>query len=196
MTFSGCMALTLSLAISAEAKMPADFFPVDSSAWESWLEEELSVSWHGIPLGDVLAAEFGTAEISVDDAKKLETKITFDATGLSRRKTLWRLSQHYGFTPRWEQKERPRVFLDLLETRSKVSSIGGVDVTTMTHVMRSDYRTYVELRRADKVARSKRIGDLIYYCIEEDMDLPFENGATAWFTLTKRYKTILPEEFR
>jgi len=196
MTYLGCMTLALSLATTADAKMPADFFQVDSEAWDAWLDEDLNISWHGVPLGDVLKGEFGTAEISVDDAKKLEIKVTFDATGLSRRETLWRLSQQYDFTPKWGQKEKPQIFLDLLETKRKISSIGGVDMTTMTHVMRSDYRTYVKLRRADKVARSKRIGDMIYYCIEEDMDLPFENGATAWFTLIKRYKSILPEEFR
>jgi hypothetical protein len=114
---------------------------VESKAWNHWLDEDANVFWHKIPLKDVLASEFGPANLAVDDAKALSTPITFDASEMTRRAALWHLSQRYGFTVKWAQKDEPRMFLGLSEAEHREHDVGGVTLTAVTQVMRSDYKT-------------------------------------------------------
>jgi len=182
--------LALSTALTAEAKMPEDFLQVESAAWNSWLDEEMNVHWHGVSLEHALEDEFGAAMITVDNAADLQTPITFNAVGRSRRTVLWRLSKRHNITFHWKQKEEPRIFLGILETERRKRSIGGVTVTTMTAVMRSDPETYQKHKEAEQIAKEKKVGDTTYYSIDINRDLPFENGATAWFTVVERYKVV------
>ncbi|MHC4180637.1 MAG: hypothetical protein ACYSWU_24320, partial [Planctomycetota bacterium] len=114
--------LVMSFAGSADAEMPADFLEVESKAWSRWLDEDLDVSWHGIPLKDVLAHTFGAAAFTVDDPEALGTPITFDASNMTRRASLWRISRRYGFTIRWAQKDEPRIFMGLSEAEQGVAA--------------------------------------------------------------------------
>jgi len=186
--------VVVSLAVSAEAKMPSDFLKVESEAWSRWLDEDLHVSWHGVPLEDVLAGEFGTAAIEVDNREALKTPVTFDADGLTRRAALWRLTGRYRFALRWAQKDEPRVFLGLPETDRRKRSVGGVLMTTMTHVMRSEYETCQKLKLAGKVADEEKVDGTIYYSVRVDRDLPFENGSSAWVPVVERYKTKIRKQ--
>ena len=118
--------LAISFAVGADAEMPSDFLNVESKAWSRWLDEDANVFWHGIPLKDVLASEFGAANLAVDNTKALDKPITFDASNMTRRTSLWRLSQRYGFNIRWAQKEEPRIFLGLSEAENRKHQVGGV----------------------------------------------------------------------
>jgi hypothetical protein len=184
--------LAVSLAAPSQTEMPADFLKVESKAWSRWLNEDVHVSgWTRVPLKDVLAGEFGAAALAVDNAKALETPVTFDADKLTRRAALWRLSRQYGFALRWAQKEEPRVFLGLRETEQRERTIGRATITTMTAVMRAEYKTYQELKRTGKVAKEEVAGSTIYYAVETDRDLRFDH-TSAWVPVTERYKTTMP----
>ncbi len=184
----------VSLAVSAEAKMPNDFLKVESEAWSRWLDEDINVFWHGIPLKDVLAGEFGTAAIVVDNAKDLKTSVTFNADGVTRRVALWRLTQRYRLALHWAQKDEPRVFLGLLETEKRKRSIGGNLITTMTHAMRSEYETYQKLKLAGRVTHEEKVDGTIYYSVDIHRHLPFKNGSCALFFVVERYKTNIPKQ--
>lgn len=175
----------------AQAKMPENFLRVKSEAWSRWLDEDMNVFWHGVSLEHVLKGEFGAADISVDNANDFQTPITFDAVGHSRREVLWTLSKRLGFTFHWNQTVEPRIFLEVPETECRKRSIGGVTVMTMTAVMRADYETYQKAKQANEVDKENQIGDTIYYSVKINRDLPFPNGASAWFTEIERYKVTI-----
>jgi len=183
----------MSFAGSADAEMPADFLKVESRAWSRWLDENLHVFWHGIPLRDVLASEFGAAAFTVDDVKALGTPITFDASNMTRGASLWRLSQRYGFTIRWAQKDEPRIFLGLSEAEHREHQVGGVTLTAITQVMRSDYKTYQDLKRRGQVTKEEIMDGILYYAIDVDRDLNFGDAA-AHVNEVQRYKTKVPGE--
>lgn len=179
---------------AAEPEMPGDFLRVESKAWNRWLDEVIHVSWTRIRLKDVLDGEFGTADLRVEDPSALNTRVTFDADGLTRRCALWRLSRRYAFRTRWAQKEEPRVFLGLLETKRRRRSVGGILLTTMTHAMRADYREYEDLKKRGKVAQEMKVDGTIYYSTDESRDLRFENGSSAIVPVVERFKTSVPAE--
>jgi len=182
----------MSFAANADAKMPGDFLKVESKAWSKWLDETIHVSWSRVPLKDVLATEFGAADLAVVNVKVLDAPVTFDADGLTRRAALWRLSQRYGFTVRWAQKNEPRIFLGLPETEHRKHQVGGVTLTAITHVMRSDYKTYQDLKRRGRVTKEKIMDGILYYAIDVDRDLNFGDTA-AHVNEVQRYKTKVPK---
>ncbi|MBN1912068.1 MAG: hypothetical protein JW818_20275 [Pirellulales bacterium] len=192
MSFLTAPFLVLVLAGATDAQMPSDFLKVDSKAWSAWLDDEVDVgSWGAIPLRDVLADEFGPAAFAVDDPKALDRPITLNVSGLTRRAALWRLSQRYHFTLRWAQKHEPRVFLGLSEAKKRTHQVGGVTLTAVTQVMRSDYRTYETLKREGRVTKEQRIGGTLYYAIDVDRDLNF-GDMSAHVNEVQRFKTTPP----
>lgn len=174
-----------------DAEMPADFLKVESKAWSRWLDEDLHVFWHGIPLRDVLASAFGAAAFTVDEVKALGTPITFDASNMTRRASLWRLSRRYGFTIQWAQKDEPRIFMGLSEAEHREHQVGGVTLTAITQVMRSDYKTYQDLKRRGRVTKEEIMDGILYYAIDVDRDLNFGDSA-AHVNEVQRYKTKVP----
>jgi hypothetical protein len=197
MTLLTLALLLVSSAGSADEKMPSDFLQVESKAWNCWLEEKVNTHWSSIPLNDVMNGVFGTADIEIEAADKdktLKTPVDFDAADLTRRETLWELGRKYNFKVRWMQRQEPVKYLDLLETEATENNIGGMGIVTMTHVMRSDYQTYLDLKKAGKIAKEKQIAGTIYYSFDLDRDLHFENGMTAHVSAVQRYKTTKPQE--
>jgi len=184
--------IVVAFAAPADPKMPSDFLRVDSKAWSKWLDEELSVSWGGVPLKDALAEQFGPADFTVDNPKVLDTPIRFDADGMSRRAALWHLSQRYGFTIRWAQKGEPKTFLGLSEAEHRDHTVGGRTMTEITHVMRSEYKDYQDLKRRGQVNREEVIDGVLYYATNTDRDVHFPNGAVAHVIEVQRYKTAVP----
>jgi len=181
----------MSFAGDSVADVPADFLKVDSKAWSRWLDEDPQVSWREIPLRDVLARAYGAAAFTVDDAKALDTPITFDASNMTRRTSLWRLSRRYGFTIRWAQKNEPRIFMGLSEAEHREHQVGGVTLTAITQVMQSDYKTYQDLKRRGRVTKEEIIDGILYYAIDVDRDLNFGDSA-AHVNEVQRYKTKVP----
>ncbi len=174
------------------AEPPADFLKVESKAWTSWLDEPTNTSWKRIPLNYVMNEAFGAASIAVEPAKTLETPITLDAVKLSRRTALWRLSQQYGFTVRWEQRNEPRMFMDLLESEEQRTPVNGSMVVLKTHVMRAQYSEYLELKQAGRVKAEEMQGDTIYFATKVHRHVPFDH-ISAMVTVTERYKTTIPK---
>jgi hypothetical protein len=167
---------------------------VESEAWNKWLDEDANTGWRQVPLKDVLNGVFGAAKLSIDQEKKLSTPVTFDAKKLSRRTALWRLSQRYNFKVRWDQKKEPEEFLDLLETEKQDRTIGGITLTVVTYVMRSDYETYLKLKSKGKIKNEKRVEETLYYSFDIDRDVNFGNGTAAHIPAVQRYKTTVPKE--
>ena len=174
-------------------EMPGDFLRVESGEWNKWLDERIEISWTRISLKNVLAGEFGPAQFAVDPTNALDTPITCDIADVSRRMALWRLSQQYGFKIRWAQIREPRVFLGLLETDHRKRQINGVTLTEVTHVMRSDYETYLDEKRRGQIKNEETIDGDIYYAIDVDRDLNF-GYAAAHVNEVQRYKTTVPPE--
>jgi len=170
---------------------PNDFLKVESKPWSKWLDERIDVSWGGVPLKDVLADEFGPADFAVENAKALETPITFEVRDTSRRAALWRLSQRYGFAIRWAQKNEPRDFLGLSDAEHREHQVGGVTLTAITQVMRSDYKTYQDRKQNGQVTKEEAMDGVLYYAIDVDRDLHF-GDATAHVNEVQRYKTAVP----
>ena len=173
---------------AAGTSIPTDFLKVESEAWTRWLEEPLQVTWTRVPLKDVLAGEFGPAALVVDPQDKLTTPITFDANKLSRRATLWRLSQQHGFIVRWAQQGEPRTFMGLPETEKREEAVGGVILTTMTQVMRSDDEMYRQWKQAGKIKKEEVMDGTLYFAVEVGRDIRFDQ-ASAWVHIVERYKT-------
>jgi len=176
----------------AEPEVPGDFLRVESKAWNCWLDEVIHVSWRKIRLEDVLDGEFGTADLRVEDPSDLDTQVTLDADGLTRRSALRRLTRRYRIRIRWAQKEEPRVFLGLLETERRRRSVGGILLTTMTHVMRADYGEYEDRKKRGRIAREMKVDGTIYFSVDETRDLSFENGSSALVPVVERFKTNVP----
>lgn len=182
------------LTAPAHAEMPGDFLKVESKAWSKWLDERIDVSWDGVPLKDVLANQFGPAALAVVPAKALDTPITFDVRAMSRRVALWRLSQQYGFTIRWVQKDEPRMFMGLSEAEHRKHQVGGVTLTAITQVMRSDYKTYQDWKQRGQIKKEELLDGILYYAVDVDRDLSF-GYATAHVIEVQRYKTtVAPEQ--
>lgn len=186
--------LFASMALSADAKMPSDFLKVESKAWNQWLDEKINVGWKDFTLKDILDSAFGAAEMSIDNEKVLSKRITFEANKISRRTAIWQLSNKYKFNVRWTQKREPVKFLDLPETEEHSRSVGGISITDMTYVMRSDYEKYLELKRKGEISHEMRVEDEIYYSFDIDRDLHFANGTRAHIPAVQRYKTKAPKE--
>jgi hypothetical protein len=186
--------LLAAIAGSPESKMPSDFLRVESKAWNRWLEQPINITWTEAQLGDVLNKGFGPANLAIDIESKLNTRVSFDSVNLTRRETLWRLSKKYEFKVRWTQKKEPEVFLDLAETDEREQSVNGIVITTMTQVMRADYKSYLEMKRTGKITHEKRVGDTIYYSFDVDRDLNFGNGTAAHVPAVQRYKTTTPAD--
>lgn len=187
----GCAVLLVALwlAAPADSDTPGDFLKVESRAWNGWLNQEANVSWAGVALEDVLAGEFGPADLEIDPPGAMATAVTFDASDLSRREALWRLSQRYAFRVKWVRTDEPRVYLGLPETEERRQSVGGVVLVTMTQVMRTDYGNYESLKRRGKVRDEERVGNTIYFAVDDWRDLPFADGTSAMVPFVERYKT-------
>lgn len=194
MPLTTTLLLVLTSAVPLAAEMPSEFLNVESKAWSKWLDEKIDVSWARVPLKGVLADQFGPADFAVDGARALDTPIAFDVRGASRRVALWRLSQHYGFTIRWAQKGEPRAFMGISEAEHRDHNVGGRTMTAITHVMRSDYKTYQDWKQRGVVAKEEVMDGILYYAINVDRDVHFggPQGVVAHAAEVQRYKTVLP----
>ena len=194
MSFVTAYLLAVTLAAPADAEMPSDFLKVESKAWSKWLDEKIDVSWGGVPLRDVLADQFGPAAFAVENAKALDTPITFGVRDTSRRAALWRLSQRYGFTIRWAQKDEPKMFLGLSEAEHRDHNVGGRTRTAITQVMRSDYKAYQAWKQRGAVKKEEVVEGVLYYAIDVDRDMHFggPRGMVAHVIEVQRYKTAVP----
>lgn len=191
MTILAAMLIVGSLAAAPAPEKPSDFLKVESKAWSRWLDEAVDETWKNVPLKDVLAEAFGAADLTIVSKKPLTMRVTFDPGTLSRRAALWRLSQKFGLTVHWAQTAEPRVFLGLPETEMEKRTINGMVITTMTVVMRADYETYQELKRAGQVSHEEQVDGTIYYSFKVHREIHFANGRAHVFAV-QRYKTKIP----
>ncbi len=194
MPFVTALLIVAASAVEPNPETPSEFLKVESKAWSKWLDEKTDVSWHGVALKDVLADQFGPPALAVDPVNVLDTPITFDIRFTSRRTALWRLSQRYGFTIRWAQKDEPKVFMGLSESEHRDHNVGGRRMVEITQVMRSDYRSYQDWKQREQVTKEEVIDGILYYAIDVDRDVHFggPQGLTAHVIEVQRYKTAVP----
>ncbi len=182
-----CVIMVLFVGKGVAEDMPADFLKVESKAWTRWLDAPVHTNWTRVPLKDVLADQFGPAALNIEPREKLSTPITMQAAKLSRRTTLWRLSQEHGFIVRWAQRDEPRMFMGLLETERRDVPVNGVVVTTVTEVMRSDAETYEQWKKAGRIKEEEVLDGVRYFAVRVGRDLRFDHSS-AWVHILERYK--------
>jgi hypothetical protein len=89
-------------------------------------------------------------------------------------------------------------FLGLADDKSKKIGDGSPDsalagMTSITEVRLSTSAEYDRARVERRIKTQETRHGYIYYSIEQTMHAPFPNGSSAYFTVTERFKTKMPD---
>jgi len=179
------------LASCVPTGMPPTFLRTESAAWTRWLDQETHYgSFSGLTVREIMRDLSGPAELSTDEVPALDRRIVHvNVAGLTVREALWKVSRDYGITIEWASTHEPRTFMGVLETEQREAPTG---VRTMTEVMQSDYGDYLKMKDEKRIHREEVQDGILYYAIQEDRDVGFSNGTSAWYIEIERYKTPLP----
>ena len=66
------------------------------------------------------------------------------------------------------------------------------DITSISQVDERSYEEYLRIKQSDRIHTEERRGGFIYYAVEEDRDVPFPDGSSAFVTVIERFKTKAP----
>ena len=90
-------------------------------------------------------------------------------------------------------------FLGLADDESKKIGDDSPDsalarLTSITEVRSSTPEEYERARADGRIKSQETRGGYMYYAVEQIRHAPFPNGSSAYFTVTERFKTKLPNQ--
>ena len=191
MTVPWLVLVSLLFASCVATRTPSTFLRTGSAAWTKWLDEETHYgSFSGSTVRDIVRDLAGPAELKTDESPALDRRIAhFDVAGLNVREALWKVSAEYGIKIVWASSHEPRTFMGVVETEERRAPTG---VRTMTQVMQADYGHYLKMKEEERIHIEETQDGVLFYAVQEDRDVGFPNGTSAWYTETERYKIVLP----
>jgi hypothetical protein len=141
---------------------------------------------------DILVDLAGPADLALSNTGNLDVQIaSFNASEVSRREALWSLSERTGVTIEWASTARPRVFMGVPEHEERKAPAG---VTTVTEVKTPGYETYLRLKAEGRITHEERLGDYVYYAVEEDRCVHQPGGGSGIFVETRRLRAKVPPQ--